>query len=785
MRSLIWLLLSSLLLFSSPVAAAVPEFVGDYGDPDRIQFVGNETFDAKLIRSSLRYDVDYLLAGHPKSSTKALLELLQQRLEDGYLNSGFPDPQVTVRFDDEQSAIVATIIEGPRYNSAGVQVTGASTLSVERFVERLVAPKIETSPTKSSPKSLWLSGKPASFSANYWQSKHESFQKIFQSLGYYDVSFSVSARPLANRTATLIIEINDEGPRALLGSIEVVGAKKNTAEDVIHFLDLPPGTVLDADTKLAIEKKLASAARFLKHDVEIISPPFGNEASTLKVTLVEYDDAPALNEPFSAAEETMVRLAHWLNKSLESEDDFEASVVHIPELKNDATPLSVARAELRVAISHRNQAFLLYLRVVAKNDQELFESWIHLTPKTITLDAPKRALRFEADGLVQCVVGNLSWTANPPDSEGRMSRFNFSMGVKGDSHLPLPPFFLHTTVDPVAALREAHKQKDSLKVTDDILAIEQPDVRLAIERATGRLLKWESTDATGRSFRVRFEPGRYEKLLAEYHERTSQSRVIVPGEYPISNLLTFLANCAPDLNADAKSQTEIRIALIQALLKRGAFHAFDTLLFDFINQPQDSFYLPPPPAPSKKIVKLGWNVFLLPASSLLVPSPSWPITISREYVFAQSKNSHLATQSIQTLLSDQETGPLVNLSAAYVFGMLHPQLRIGFARCGLTRLQRERLIADCQPLLDVKAPVGKLLFAATQTLQELDDHEIESLVGQLPLSEGDHEALAHALRLIPAHQNDSPLDAIRVALDDAWEPLIEPYLRAWLSQLAN
>ena len=287
MRSSIWLWLTSLLLMASPVTAAVPDLVGEHGDPDRIQFVGNETFDAKGLRSALRYDVDLLLAGHPKADAKAFRRLLEQRLAEGYLNSGFPYPQVTVHFDEERPAVVATIVEGPRYKCGDVEVVGAKSIPVARFVESLLNPTSDPWPPHATSEKTWRRGKPASFSANHWQSKHDAFQKIFRSLGYYDVSFIVRARPLQNQTASLLIEITDEGPQAVLGEIEVVGASKNTPEDVIRFLDLTPGMLLDVDTKASITNKLASAARFLKHEVEVISPPFGNAPSLLKITLVE------------------------------------------------------------------------------------------------------------------------------------------------------------------------------------------------------------------------------------------------------------------------------------------------------------------------------------------------------------------------------------------------------------------------------------------------------------------------------------------------------------------
>lgn len=784
MSSALRLLVASLIVVWSQVALADANLVGDIGDTDRIRFVGNETFDAKLLHAALRYDPDILISGHPMALRKELLQLIEQRLGDGYRHSGFPEATVTMQVDDTRSIIVATIREGQRFLAGKVEVTGTSTLPVDRFIERLVKPSFDPSLPQQPPAKLWLAGKPASFSAGHWKSKYETIQKVFQSLGYHDVLFRTSVRAEPDQTATLVIAVTDEGPRATLGTIEVIGCQKNTAEDVIRYLDFPAEMLLDADAKQQIEKKLADAARFLKHTVEIITPPFGDAASTLRITLVEYDEAPPLTEEFSAEEQTLIRLAQWLNQFGATNDDFEGWAERNDLATPDDPNPTIRRGTVRLVLSPQERACLVQVRIPREDNNESIDFWMHVTPQTIVLDAPRQSLRFEAKGLSQSVIGSLSWTANPPDAEGRISRFGFGIGIKGDPDFPLPPFILQTKMDPVAALREAHTLKDSLKFHDDLLSSESSNNQLVIDRNSGRLLRWEMRDDKGATGAI-FRPGRYLELLEQYRKETSKSRVITAGDYPISNLLAFLANCIPDLKSADQPQRQTPVALAHSLLKRGAFHAFDALLLDLFNHPDDDFDLPPVEAPSANAVKVGWTGMILPAARLIVPNSSWPIKISREYVFARSQQGPAAGQAVQTLLVNRQSGPMENLMAAYVFGMLHPQLRVEFARVGLTRLQRERFQSDCEPLLTPAAPVGKLLSAIGQTLQEVDAEEVESLVAQIPLSPGDQQALSHALRLIAARKDDAPLDAVRIALDDAWESLLEPHLRAVLNGLAR
>ncbi len=791
MRRLTWMVICfvTLTLTLASIAAADPATVGELGDPDRIQFAGNESFDSQQLRSALGFNMDILLAGHPDTPRDELLSLLEHKVRDGYRHLGFAEATVTARFDATRPAIVVTIDEGARSVCGQIEITGATTIPVERLKTRLTSPRVEqTQPPKSHP-ALWRVGKPASFADGHWLSQRGEFKKVFHTLGYFDARFAVSTRPESDGTATLVVDIQDEGPRAVLGEIEVVGAQKNSADDVIRYLDLPAGTVLDSETKSKIEQKLSDAARFLKHEVEIITPPFGNGASILRVRLVEYPKAPALSEDFSKDEEVFVRMARWVNSIESTDDDFSIHLTGPADTKLDAEkelPPGALVAHLRLAISHREQACLFHARIVEHPNREVFSIWIHLTPKSSTIDSPRQALRYEASGIRQSVIGSATMSPHPPDAQGHRVNFQFGIGMKVEPGQMLPPLMLQVKAAPVATLIQVHKLQDPLQLQDGVLTLDKPNQHLAIESATGRLMKFDFEVGPQCRLAAAFEPGLYRTLLAEYQQQTAGARVIPAGDAPISNLLSFLATCIPERKPGAGTRSSEALAsLAHSLLKRGTFRAFDDLLLTFLNRPEDVFSIPPESNPKKPQPDVGWMAYMLPVARMIVPNPSWTWTISREFVFAQSRRSPRSGEAINALLADRETGPVANLTSAWVFGMLHPPLKAEFARRGLTRLQRAHFQSDYEPFLRDDSPIGKVLLATAQTLQEVDDHEIQSLVDQLPLNERDRRSLARALRLFPEHKSRPAIDALRSAFDEAWEPLIQPRVRALLEIWAN
>lgn len=783
-----------LLMAACVGLAPAAETVGNHGDPSRIQFVGNQAVESRELRSALGFDLDVLLAGHPDAPLDPLLRLLEKRICDGYRHHGYPEAQATAAFVPHREIIVVTVDEGLRFRCGEIKIIGANLIPAGRFSQLLTSPAPESQPGSGSAsavppaaaKPIWKKGDPTSFSPTHWNSKHDEIQKHFQSLGYHDVRFTAGPVPGLNGLATLEVTITDEGPRAVLGEIEVIGAGKNTPEEVIQYLDVAKGSLLDSDLKLRVEQKLRDAARFLSHEVEIITPPFGDADSILRITLVEYAEAPKLTEEFSAEETAMINLARWLDAVETTDDDFEVHLSGPLTSKVDLTQQPDAGTllvDLRLLISHRQQGCLLHAKLKEHPERELFEIWIHLNPRTIALFSPRHLLRFEAKNVQQCVMGTAQIKSQRPDDKGRMTTMFFGMGVRSNRNQRLPPFMLRMSAAPVSVIREVHVHRDKFRLSDGVLSMAEPGRRIRIEEKTGRLmeLKIEPGPQAGMSFR--FKPGIYQEVLDQYERLSQGSRLIRADHAPISSFLSFLATVTPA--PVTENDRGAIAALVQSILKRGAFSAFDNLLTGFFDRPDDQFKIPHEDEPGKKPPQAGWAVLALPVARGLAPNPSWTWTIAREYVFVQSRRSPYSERAILALLNSTETGPVASMTAATLFGMLSPPLKTAFARRGLAHLKREHFRNDYEPFLNDGSTVGKLLLATAQSLQEIDAAEIETLVKHLPLDEIDRTELSRVLWIFPTRASAPPADVLREAFDEAWESLIAPRVSAYLNSIAN
>lgn len=65
-------------------------WVGDLGDPARLQFEGVQTFTPESIRRGLMANPDFLLASHPVAPLRDYLDAVRAHTLVGYRHGGFP-----------------------------------------------------------------------------------------------------------------------------------------------------------------------------------------------------------------------------------------------------------------------------------------------------------------------------------------------------------------------------------------------------------------------------------------------------------------------------------------------------------------------------------------------------------------------------------------------------------------------------------------------------------------------------------------------------------------------
>jgi len=778
------------LLLAGPVLAAPAQSVGTLGDPGRFEFTGNATFSTEHLRSALAFDLSILVAGHPDTSLGEFVAIVQRRVAEGYEHSGFAVASVRVRVDDERQVLVIDIDEGPRSRAGNIEVIGARTLPVEAFQQRVRSPRIDATVRKpsgapSSKPALWTPGKPVSFSTSHWRGQREEFQKILNELGYYDTVLQVGVRAEPDDTATLVVTIEDEGPRATLGEFEILGADRNSVEDVIRFLDLPLGTVLDAERKEQIEKRLRDCGRYLKHDLEIVTPPIGDAPSILRIRLVELPGAPRLEEPLTEKQQVLVRLAAWLNTLEETDHDLELRAVAGGTTPGEAVPPGSPILHARAVISQQNRACLLQVRAVVPPDRELVHVWAHLHPQGLELGSPRHGLKFEGPAIALAVRATAGWTAHAPDAQGRMTSLQFGVGADSNTDGTRPPFTLDTKVAAAAALREAIALDRQLVLQDGILTARTDTAHFEVDAETGRLITLRINQGPTLQQEILARKGLFREALGEFQSSLKGARTVYAGDVPLSNFLAFLTQCLPEPAAVANPSTQTAITLAHRLLKRGGFHALDRLFVDFFTTPKDKFNLPGDARLAEFASRLSWHSLILPFVRQLTPPPSWTWTLAREFAFLPMASQPRKMQILEQLLATQETGPVCSLASAVLMGLHHPALKAVFARRGLTRLERHWFEQDCEPLMNAGTPVGKLAQALAQTLQEADLSELRLLTELLPLDEDERTILVEGLASLSANPQETPLEGLRRVLNELWQPLLRPRLETVLRQLSQ
>lgn len=312
-----------LLILASSVNAAETT-VGLLGDCKRIDFRGNRAYTTEQLRKELAQDLEILVAGRAEAELSEWQQTLKSRILFGYHSDGYAEAKVSSNVDASGWGVMVTIDEGPQYHCGETEFVGAKTLPVDQFLKLMSITRMERTqrlgqapiPPDLPPndtdlcRPMWVKGKIAKCADNYWKTRRSSFRSIFQSLGYFEPQFAVRVRPEADKTATLIIDIQDEGPRSTLDSFEISGLTKNTPQDLIKYLDIPIGTPLNLEIKSQIERKLWNSARFMDYHVSIVPPKQGDNPPHTKVDIVatEFDEAPLLSDPLSPEQQAFLRL---------------------------------------------------------------------------------------------------------------------------------------------------------------------------------------------------------------------------------------------------------------------------------------------------------------------------------------------------------------------------------------------------------------------------------------------------------------------------------------------
>jgi TPR repeat protein len=769
--------------------------VGDYYDVHRFVFEGAKTFPPEALRQVLRRTRDFFDVSNPLAPQDTYLETIQRRLLLGYHHCGFPEARIEARVDARAGRVVVTVEEGPRYVCGGIKVSGAKEVPATVILERLTTTNAPTGAVErafdfqdkapatnpltqaladqaDSEEALWVEGNPAGFSNPDLLGIKEGVTGLLAEHGYLFPKLNVQVVPdKATGKAELQVEVLEEGPRAVIERVDVVGNKTNTAEAVVRYLDLKPGMELSRQLVSKIEDRLWRAARFLGYKVSLGSPSDGGRVP-LQIEVAEYSAAPPLAQAFSPAEAAMLKMREWLSKLDENGDDM---VVQLTDL-----PAPTTEGEL--VMSPRSGVALLVKDVTRKTEpREEYAFMLKAGQAGLYSPTGGRKLLLACPGTQ--LWGFLIVDTTPGAVSGSPFHISVGAGFKGNSEgMPAGPTYrFQLAVPPVACIGFAHQGDYSCWFDGDMLIRSNASSVVKLNARTGRIIEYRSAKELGdASAQIRFEAGTLARAFDHIATATAGMPDLADTNAPLSSTLAFLAEEVWSSKylrgASHTNQTAEAAALLSTLSRQfrlaNLLAPLDRMVGETngLTGKHEGFAIPYDEGSSKGMhldTMAMISTLVLLNSDELFEARTWPWTLLREACLTvQGKGGH-TEEALKGIYESKDTGPLGYLATAGLLGRFQPPWARKFAARGLERLSAADFLRDCRLFLEGNSIANQCCLRLAAATRELDDEQLASLAMRQSPARG--EFMRECSRRLRAAKDQPALEALAPTLASYWE----------------
>jgi outer membrane protein assembly factor BamA len=470
-------------------------------DASRLVFQGLSTFPAGEIRDEVSKDFELLLAEHPDTAMSEYLRTLEAQVRSGYQHHGFRDAKVEAVCDRSKQQIVVHVSEGRRLRRGDVQIIGAKSVPEAKIIAAL------TEDPKPS-RILWKKGDPVRFDELAESAIREQIEDTFGEAGFLSPQFSVVTSPTSDgMSCDLKVTVASEGPRAVLGKIDVTGTKRDSVEDVLEFLDLKPGMPYDIDLEYRLHRRLWNSGRYLSIVVEPAAhespdPAIADRTRDLRIRLWEYDDAPPLTKEFSPEEQALLKLRDWIERwgRGEIEDEIVVTATARAELPGAAgkPPDEIHRRLSFRMVLAPNRGQTMSVSALRPDGKSILDALFGVYADRLVFAAPQRRVKLQlpnsAKDRVAFSIGAKAAPAKALARGDKYFRLTFGLGRSSFSKPNPTAFEVDAGFSPAFAISLAHTDKPQCTLRDGVWEIRSESLELQFDAATGRLIEWRYTD---------------------------------------------------------------------------------------------------------------------------------------------------------------------------------------------------------------------------------------------------------------------------------------------------
>lgn len=803
-----------ILALCLPMSVPAEENSLGWTNPEHWEILGSIRHEVRQLRDALAADIDVLLASRAPVDPEALASLLAERLAAGYRHSGFPKAVVSSELVRDRQRIALSVKEGPHYRNGEVRVDGADTIPVEDLIQGLTdgtGPK-DAFPRWTLPREqggviewykpngekvaedspVWNVGQSTRFESHLEKSVAETAVRILQRCGYMDPTVTVRLDPQPNGKTTLVVNIDEEGPRATLGEIEVHGNERNTAEEILAYLGVKPGQPLDSDIAARWKWALQESARFYEAKVEITAPPFGPGPSRLDIHVVEIPDLPTLSEPATPLLQASVRAARWMTAPKKEDWQLHVAAKIVEALSAYLPPAwhGADTVNLQWTLSEVDRATILELNVLDAQQQSVWALHIHFGNGQFQLLNLARRAKMTLPAIDGKLIAIMQWDVRKPDEHGRASLLNFNIGVNsagGDQ--PRPPE-IKTIVNPAALLIHSRTPEFTTSLEDGLLRMTANGTRIEFDAETGQLRHFESADTAAGALQLRAATGLYQQRFKELAAEYSGCREELTAGAKLSGACRFLIDEWSESGYPQSRRQDEALALVRRLLDAGVLRSLDESLSR--NEPTETvanadFEIPAPP-PTGPIHPLSWLKPVLHMAfagySKVFPRDTGAWVAGREATLALvgGRKGPLPPGRVVELLDQANAGPLSFLLATELFQYVSPYHQFVMSNATLDRLDSQALRSELRVLTDERSVAGKVVLAIATALRDASPDDLAMVSSWMTKSQFD-DVLRPAFQEL-SRRKDEPLSQVLPdVLAQVYPALIRPLLVAELQRL--
>ena len=755
---------------------------------NNLVFTGVKSFDEADIRESLGVDFDLHLAAHPQSDMFQYMKTLEAVMLSGYRHGGFPEAIVEILFNNTRRQIEVHVTEGPRVYCGDVDVSGENNIATAAIIRKLAD-------AERPRRTVWKKGGPAPLDDEAVARIRGKIETEFADAGFFHPEFDVAIdRQPAATTASLKIAIKSEGPRAVVGNIEVTGSQRDSADDVLTHLDLRTGSPFTANSTWRLERRLSESGRYLIHQVKeqvaAKGADGGHEVHDLKIRLRDYKHARPLAQELLPAEQALVKLSQWLKRWSKGEIDEDLVVTASSESESaDERPASGAASrqiQFRMIVSPQHGQSIS-LKVKSPEGVPSVNAIFAVFPDKLVLASAERKVKlvlpYSSENRLLLKILGESASEKSYDRDGFPFRLNVGMGVGMNKKATASVFDVRVDFTAASITSWAHQNDTKCELRDGTWHIRNDGSEIQIDAESGRLVEYRlALGELEKGLPTVVCRPRQQALKFEL-QALDQSLADLPTAYdatsPWMAISAFLADEMLALaGAEPASEQAASLRALRKLIGHWSPPGIDRL-FDAdsgnSSKKSEPFWLPSQRA--------GWNyddLFVTGAPGRknligdflsiyrrFVPATGWMWTVGRDAALGWGASETPAGARLRQAPKWLEIGPAGELCLGCLGDYLNVDLSAAAGRAGMRRLAAEAFAKDYRPLLEGDSWAGQWLLSLATALRHLDDSELAALVRLLP-ENFPRETIVNSLTLLKYNPDKPVAEVLPAVLDHLW-----------------